>query len=113
MLHKVRVYYNGEYDTYTLEPQAMEAEREALLQDPGVTFAEVDGITIKEPADRFKVWELNRERLKAVKMEYYIHQHEEEGTSWGELANIDDLVPDDTVFTEFAGIEFVADDFTG
>lgn len=112
MRHRIRTYYNGKYDDYTIEGDYLEDERRGLLEEPGVTFAEVDGITIKQPTGNMSVYELSRGRLMAVKREYYIHEHEAEGTSWGELADIDDLVSDAKIFEVFAGFTFVPDDFT-
>jgi hypothetical protein len=56
------------------------------------------------------VHDLNREQLTEIKERYYIDHHPD-GVSYGELADIDALVSDDEVFTEYEGIEFVPDDF--
>ena len=56
------------------------------------------------------VHELSREQLTQLKEHYYNARHPE-GVSYGELADIDELVSDDEVFTEYEGIEFVPDDF--
>jgi hypothetical protein len=56
------------------------------------------------------VHDLNREQLTEIKERYYIDHHPD-GVSYGELADIDELVSDDEVFTEYEEIEFVPDDF--
>ena len=55
------------------------------------------------------IYELNREQLIQVKQRYYIENNE--NVSWGELANIDDLVSDDEIFKEYGYITFVEEDF--
>lgn len=55
--------------------------------------------------------QLNRDQLEQIKQNYYVLQHEAEGTSWGELANIDALVSDNEIFEEYAGTTFTRDDF--
>ena len=57
-----------------------------------------------------KAQELNREQLTQLKQHFYEEQHPE-GVSWGELANIDDLVTDAECCTFYEGVDFVADDF--
>lgn len=68
------------------------------------------------------VKDLSREELVELK-ESYMTQLANEGTfaevfgvdyhepSWGDLANADKLVPDDVVFRQYEGIEFVPEDF--
>ena len=68
------------------------------------------------------VRDLNREQLTELKQHYMV-QLTNEGTfaeivgrdydapSMEDLANADDIVPDDVIFRNYEGINFVADDF--
>lgn len=56
------------------------------------------------------VYELNRDQLEELKQRYYM-DHVNENPSYGELAEIDDLVSDEEVYEEYAGTDFVVDDF--
>lgn len=68
------------------------------------------------------VTELNREQLTFLK-QAYMTQLADEGTfaemfgvdydepSWGDLANADELVPDDVIFDHYEGADFVEEDF--
>ena len=58
------------------------------------------------------VRDLNREQLEQVKQHYYILKHENTGTSYGELAAINELVTDAEIYTEYDGTIFYKDDFT-
>ena len=60
-----------------------------------------------------KVTELNREQLTELKETYLIQQRDEQGEPvyMSEIACIDDLVSDKTVFAEYGGIVFTPDDF--
>lgn len=55
--------------------------------------------------------ELTREQLETVKQRYYILKNEETGVSYGELANINDLVTDEEIFTEYEDTLFTSGDF--
>ena len=55
------------------------------------------------------VKELNRDQLIELKTTYYMNNHE--NVSWGELADIDELVSDEEVYNEYDYITFTADDF--
>lgn len=57
------------------------------------------------------VYELTREQLMQLKQAYYEEQHPE-GVSYGELADIDELVTDEEIQAEYDGIMFSEDDFT-
>lgn len=59
------------------------------------------------------VRELSREELTELKCNYYqdMKAQEGEGVSYGELAEIDELVSDEEVFAEYDGTAFVKDDF--
>lgn len=73
------------------------------------------------------VQELNREQLIQLKQAYlsklddegtlnevlYNDPDNDEGLSYGELANADTLIPDEVVFNEYRGIHFTEDDFVG
>ena len=56
-----------------------------------------------------KVNELSRDQLIELK-QFYLSQYHD-NISYGELANIDNIVSDDEVYIEYDGIEFVNDDF--
>lgn len=56
--------------------------------------------------------ELSRDQLQQLKQAYYMTKHEEQGVSYGELADIDELVTDSEIIEEYAGVTFSADDFT-
>lgn len=58
--------------------------------------------------------ELTREQLEKVKINYYMQKQDEEsgaGVSYGEMANIDNLVSDEEIFTEYEGTIFTKGDF--
>lgn len=56
------------------------------------------------------VEELPREALQELKQRYYAEKYDEE-LSYGELADIDDIVSDEEVFDEYGGTSFTEDDF--
>lgn len=56
-----------------------------------------------------KVKDLSRDQLIELKQHYLCEQDMQ--PSWGELADADELVSDETVFEEYADIHFVNDDF--
>ena len=60
------------------------------------------------------IQELNREQLTQVKQAYYMRKLEEQGqgVSYGELANINELVTDAEIFEAEAGTIFTSEDFT-
>ena len=55
------------------------------------------------------VKDLTREQLIELKQRYYTERNE--NVSYGELADIDNLVSDDEIFEEYEHITFVAEDF--
>lgn len=55
------------------------------------------------------VKELTREQLTQLKEQYYIEKNN--NVSYGELADIDNLVSDNEVFEEYEHITFVEEDF--
>ena len=59
------------------------------------------------------VYELNRDQLTELKQNYYTQLLDERGESpsWGELANIDDYVSDETIQDVYFYDNFVNDDF--
>ncbi len=71
-----------------------------------------------------KVTELNPDQITELKQNY-LCRLAEEGTfaqivgrsydepSYGDLADADTIVPDDVIFREYDGTEFVEEDFTG
>lgn len=56
------------------------------------------------------VKELNREQLTELKQNYYCNVLGN-NVSYGELADIDNLVSDNEIFEEYEHITFVAEDF--
>lgn len=59
------------------------------------------------------VEELNRGQLTFLKQNYYTQKQDEKnkGVSYGELANIDDLVSDEEIYEKYSGTYFVEEDF--
>lgn len=68
------------------------------------------------------VRDLNREQLTKLKAGYLVKLSNEgsfaevfgvdyDSPSWHDIANADSLVPDDVVFDEYAGTDFVEEDF--
>ena len=55
------------------------------------------------------VKELTREQLIELKQRYYTERNE--NVSYGELADIDNLVSDNEIFEEYGHITFVEEDF--
>lgn len=56
------------------------------------------------------VFELTREELTEVKTRYYCETND--NVSWGEIANIDEIVTDEEIFEEYSEYFFVDDDFS-
>ncbi len=56
------------------------------------------------------VYELNEEQKTLLKQNYLCEKRER--VSWGELAAVDSIIPDEVIFTEYAGIDFTEDDFS-
>lgn len=68
------------------------------------------------------VRDLDREQLTKLKADYLVKLSNEgsfaevfgvdyDSPSWYDIANADSLVPDDVVFDEYAGTDFVEEDF--
>lgn len=59
------------------------------------------------------VEELNRDQLVQLKQNMLMERMDAEGKtpSWGELAEVDSLITDEEVQQEYAGTDFVTDDF--
>lgn len=55
------------------------------------------------------VHELNRAQLHELKVDWLLSHQER--VSYGELADADSLVLDETIYEEYAGTHFVPDDF--
>ena len=57
--------------------------------------------------------ELSREQLAQVKQHYLTHKLEDagEGVSYGELADVDNLVTDAEIFEAYGDIDFTEGDF--
>ena len=56
-----------------------------------------------------KVKELTRSQLVELKERYYTERNE--NVSYGELANIDNIVTDNEIFEEYQNVDFVEEDF--
>lgn len=56
------------------------------------------------------VYDLNRDQLIELKQRYYI-DYVNENPSYGELADVDNLVSDKEVYDEYSHIDFVPEDF--
>ena len=70
------------------------------------------------------IHELNRDQLSELKANYLVELANEgtfaevvgvdyDAPSWGDMANADEIVPDDVIFEQYAGTEFSEDDFFG
>lgn len=59
------------------------------------------------------VEELNRNQLVQLKQNMLMERMDAKGEtpSWGELAEVDSLITDEEVQQEYAGTDFVTDDF--
>ena len=59
------------------------------------------------------VHELNRDQLTSVKQSMLCERMDANGEtpSYGELADVDEIISDEEVFREYAGTEFSEDDF--
>lgn len=60
------------------------------------------------------VYELTREQMKDLKAAYldrFLQEEENRCASYGELADADEIVTDDEIFSEYAGTMFSPDDF--
>ena len=95
-----------------------------IFEDNGEKFVETEvegkkkvyalkNVKVKKNAKTKKiaksVKELSREELIELKQSYYTGKHK--NVSWGELAEIDNLVSDEEIFKEYADTEFVDEDF--
>ena len=69
---------------------------------PGFYIIGDAGLTIKQ---------LDRDQLTQIKQNYYMMKNEATGTSYGELAAINEFVSDAEIFAEYDGTIFVKDDF--
>lgn len=68
-------------------------------------------IEIKKGSGLMTVEELSKSQLAELKQRYYTEKLGDEGVSYGELANIDNLVTDKEVFDYYEGFSFSEDDF--
>lgn len=60
------------------------------------------------------VTELNRDQLYDLNQQYlinYLSEVEDRSPSWGELADADEIVPDNIIFEAYDGTCFEEDDF--
>lgn len=60
------------------------------------------------------VYELTRDQIKDLKAAYLdqlSQERESRGASYGELADADEIITDDEIFSEYAGTAFSPDDF--
>lgn len=60
------------------------------------------------------VRELTREELQELKihmLDEFLQEEENRNISYGEMADIDELVTDESVFKEYENTSFVKDDF--
>ena len=56
------------------------------------------------------VYDLNRDQLEELKTRYYADKVGRD-ISYDEISNIDELVSDSEIYAEYAGTDFVPDDF--
>ena len=59
------------------------------------------------------VQELSRDQLTCLKQAYQTERLDAQrgSPSWGELAEADDIISDESVFDEYEGVVFTPDDF--
>ena len=60
------------------------------------------------------VRELTKEELQELKvhmLDEFLQEEENRNISYGEIADIDELVTDESVFKEYENVSFVKDDF--
>ena len=60
------------------------------------------------------VYELTRDQiqdLKAAYLDRLLQETENRGASYGELADADEIITDNEIFSEYAGTTFSPDDF--
>lgn len=96
-----------------------------IYEDNGEKFVETEvegkkkvyalkNVKVKKSAKTKKiaksVKELSREELIELKQSYYTNKNK--NVSWGELADIDNLVSDEEIFEEYADTDFVDEDFS-
>lgn len=96
-----------------------------IFEDNGEKFVETEvegkkkvyalkNVKVKKSAKTKKiaksVKELSREELIELKQNYYTNKNK--NVSWGELAEIDNLVSDEEIFKEYADTDFVDEDFS-
>ena len=55
------------------------------------------------------VEDLTDEQFEQLKVNYYAERHED--MSWADVLTINSLVSDEEIFEEYAGTDFVEDDF--
>ena len=67
-------------------------------------------LELQERCNDMNIHELTKDQLTQVKQYYYCQTNE--NVSYGELAEIDDLVSDEEIFEQLGHIDFVEDDFT-
>lgn len=78
--------------------------------------------TTNKTSSIMNVTELSREQIVELKGDYLCRLADEgtfaevmgvdyDAPSWGDMANADEIVPDDVIFEEYAGTDFVPDDF--
>lgn len=60
------------------------------------------------------VYDLNRDQLEELKQHILCERYDERGEtpSWGELADVDDIISDEEVYEEYGGTYFSPDDFS-
>ena len=56
------------------------------------------------------IFELNEDQKRQLKTDLYCQENH--SVSWGELANIDELVSDEQLYETFGSVDFVEDDFS-
>ncbi len=60
------------------------------------------------------VRELNKEQLEQLKIQYYdelLQEQEKRSISYGEIADIDEIINDEKIYHEYDGYVFSEDDF--
>ena len=98
----------GSLFTTTLENEQFKGNYEIIENSCRQLYNDIR-IELGIDNNNMSVKELTREQLTQLKEQYYIEKNN--NVSYGELADIDNLVSDNEIFEEYGHITFVEEDF--
>lgn len=75
-----------------------------------LTESQLEYLGFETQAENFGVEDLTESQLLELKQNYYCNKHN--NVSYGELANIENLVSDSEIYEEYSGIIFTKEDFS-